>query len=144
MLKNMNEWSSYILLLQDTLSSNLIFTTHTELALDVMNMLGSYQQEYILLFSALGALSAIICNYIFGIFAYRIYKLSKDKKITERYIKLEEFYTKYGIYFLFFTFIPNFGKLISFIAGFTRFNIIQSILYAFLSKFLYYIFLIYY
>lgn len=139
----MNESEAYIFLLKDAIFSNLIFSPHTELALYVMKMMGSYKQIYILLFSSLGAFIAIICNYIFGVFGYKIYKFSKDAKMNIRHAKLEEFYIKYGEYFLFLTFVPNIGKFIPFIAGFTRYNINKYMLYAFLGEFAYYLFIIF-
>lgn len=140
----MNESEAYIFLLKDTIFSNLIFSPNKELALYVMHMMGSYKLIYILFIASLGAIISIICNYIFGVIAYKIYKLSKDPKINARYDKLEEFYIKYGAYFLLLTFIPNIGKFIPFIAGFTRYNIIKSLLYSFLSKCAYYLFIIFY
>ncbi len=143
MQRDMDRSEAYNFLLTDTIFSNLVFSPHTELAFDVMNMLGIYNPNDILFYTIFGAFVSIIFNYLFGVILYKIYLLSKDQKIHARYSQFQNFFSKCGVMFLCLTFIPNFGKFIPLLSGFARFGIVKSTFYALLSKIFYYNYYIY-
>lgn len=141
---NMDKSEAYAFLFTDTVFSNLVITAHSELALFVMQMLGFYSSKLILIYAFLGALCAFAGNYLFGIVLYNLYRFSSDLDIQARYGKLTKFFAKYGWLILFLAFVPNVGKFIPMLAGFTRYRIINTMIYSGLSKALYYIWLLYY
>jgi membrane protein YqaA with SNARE-associated domain len=140
----MDHSEAYAFLFTDVVFSNLVITARSEIALPVMKALGFYSNHVMLLYAFLGIVSAFILNYIFGIVLYNLYRFSTDQKIMERYLKLADIFKKYGILLLTFSFIPNIGKFIPLVAGFTRFGIIQTVLYAAIGKMLYYAWFLYY
>ncbi len=140
----MDKSEAYAFLFTDTIFSNLVFTAHSELALGVMQLLGFYSSKLVLLYAFLGALTAFGIDYLFGIVLYNLYRFSSDLEIQARYNKFSEFFAKYGGFIILLTFIPNIGKFIPMISGFTRYGIVRTIIYSGFSKILYYIWLIYY
>lgn len=140
----MDKSEAYAFLFTDSIFSNLIITAHSEFALFVMHLLGFYSLKLILLYASLGAVSAFIIDYGFGIIFYNLYRFSSDLNIQDRYNKFTEFFTKYGWCFLLLSFVPNVGKFIPMVAGFTKYGFIRSIILSGFSKIIYYIWLIYY
>jgi membrane protein YqaA with SNARE-associated domain len=140
----MDQSEAYAFLFTDVVFSNLVITARLEIALPVMKALGFYSNHMMLLYASLGIISAFVLNYIFGIVLYNLYRFSTDQKIMARYLKLADIFKKYGGLLLLFSFIPNIGKFIPLVAGFTRFGIIKTILYAAISKMLYYAWFLYY
>ena len=140
----MDQSEAYAFLFTDVVFSNLVLTPRLELALPVMKALGFYSGHMMMLYASLGIISAFVLNYIFGIVLYNLYRFSTDQKIMARYLKLADILKKYGGLLLLFSFIPNIGKFIPLVAGFTRFGIINTLLFATISKMLYYAWFLYY
>lgn len=139
----MNQYESFWLLFTDSLCSNLVVSPSKELALHVMKIMGGYDINTVLAVSLAGALGAAVLNYIFGIVLYNIYRASSDQDIKERYNKLTVFFNKYGILLLLVSAVPHLGKFVILTAGFTRFGIMRSSIFAAIGKAAYYTYVLY-
>lgn len=139
----MNQYESFSFLFTDSLCSNLVVSPHKELAIHVMKIMGGYDTHTTLVIGALGALCAVLINYVFGIVLYNLYRASSDQDIQQRYQKLTVFFNKYGIILLLISAVPHVGKFMILVAGFTRFGIIRSTIFATLGKVAYYIYVLY-
>ena len=139
----MTQFEAYYFLFTDSFFSNLAITARLELALYTMQILGDYDTNTIFMVALLGATCSIPANYIIGIVCYNLYKFSTDQRIQLRYQKTTTLFKKYGTYILLFAAIPYVGKFAIIIAGFTRFGLMQTLLYATLGRILYYAYVLY-
>lgn len=140
----MDQSEAYAFLFTDVVFSNFVIIPRLDLALPVMKALGFYSNHSILLYSLLGSVVAVIFNYLFGIILYNLYRFSTDQEIKTKYVKFSDVFKKYGGFFLLLTFVPNVGKFLPLMAGFTRYGIVRTIIYSTISKVLYYGWFIYY
>lgn len=139
----MTQLEAYFFLFTDSVFSNLVISAKQELALYTMKTLGTYDLYLVFAYALSGAVIATILNYLAGIIGYNLYRFSTDQKIQLRYQKTTILFEKYGKYFLFFAATPYFGKFTIFVAGFTRFGLIQTLLYTTISRVLYYMYALY-
>lgn len=139
----MDQYEAYSFLFSDSLFSNLMLSTNSELAINTMRILGIYDLRIVFIIALLGFIVAIVINYLCGIVGYNLYRFSTDQTLHTRYNKVVEFFEKYGAYLLLLAGIPPFGKFIILLAGFARFGVMKTILITFVSKASYYYYMLY-
>jgi len=104
---------------------------------------GQFNNELLLIFASSGNILGSCVNYILGIYIIKFKTKSwfpfKDNQI----IKATNWFNKFGIYSLFFAFLPIVGDPLTLIAGMLRVSFIKFIILVSLGKILRYI-LIYY
>jgi membrane protein YqaA with SNARE-associated domain len=140
----MSQFEAYLFLLTDSLYSNLVISSKLELALSVMQTLGTYDIRTMFVVSLIGSILASAMNYLAGIVGYNLYRFSTDQQIQLRYQKATTIFSKYGAYILLLVPLPYFGKFIIFVAGFTRFGMMRAMFYITISRVLYYLYVLYF
>jgi len=105
--------------------------------------LGQFNNELLLIFASSGNILGSCVNYILGIYIIKFKTKSwfpfKDNQI----IKATNWFNRFGIYSLFFAFLPIVGDPLTLIAGMLRVSFIKFIILVSLGKILRYL-LIYY
>jgi len=105
--------------------------------------LGKFNNELLLIFASLGNILGSCVNYILGRYIIKFKNKSwfpfKDNQI----LKATNWFNRFGVYSLFFAFLPIVGDPLTLIAGMFRVSFIRFIILVSLGKILRYL-LIYY
>ncbi len=105
--------------------------------------LGKFNNELLLIFASLGNILGSCVNYILGLYIIKFKTKSwfpfKDNQI----LKATNWFNRFGVYSLFFAFLPIVGDPLTLIAGMFRVSFIKFIILVSLGKILRYL-LIYY
>lgn len=134
----------YLLLLTDTLTSNIIISVHEELILYTMLMFGSYNKLLILVIVVIASMFATSVNYFFGRILLNIFYYTKDQQKLVRHQLFVQFFQKYSHILLIFTVVHMWGKFILLVAGFTKINFSKVLGITTLAKICYYMYIIYF
>jgi len=104
---------------------------------------GKFNNELLLIFASLGNILGSCINYILGLYIIKFKTKSwfpfKDNQI----LKATNWFNRFGVYSLFFSFLPIVGDPLTLIAGMFRVSFIKFIILVSLGKILRYL-LIYY
>jgi len=104
---------------------------------------GKFNNELLLIFASLGNILGSCVNYILGLYIIKFKTKSwfpfKDNQI----LKATNWFNRFGVYSLFFAFLPIVGDPLTLIAGMFRVSFIKFIILVSLGKILRYL-LIYY
>ena len=104
---------------------------------------GKFNNELLLIFASSGNILGSCVNYILGLYIIKFKTKSwfpfKDNQI----LKATKWFNRFGVYFLFFAFLPIVGDPLTLIAGMFRVSFIKFIILVSLGKILRYL-LIYY
>jgi len=123
--------------------ASTIFPFSSEVGLVSYMTLGKFNNELLLIFASLGNILGSCVNYILGLYIIKFKNKSwfpfKDNQI----IKTTKWFNRFGIYSLFFAFLPIVGDPITLIAGIFRVSFLKFIILVSLGKILRYL-LIYY
>ena len=139
----MDKHEAYLFLLNDTFFSNFVLSTNSEVAVYAMQVFGTYDKFLMFWVLVVGAMCAIIMNYVFGRVLYNLYKFSPDQVIHTKYHKLSNFFAKYGNYIMLLVVVQPFGRFVVLIAGFVRLGIVRTTIIAVAYKALYYCYTLY-
>jgi len=105
--------------------------------------LGKFNNELLLIFASLGNILGSCVNYILGLYIIKFKNKSwfpfKDNQI----LKATNWFNRFGVYSLFFAFLPIVGDPLTLIAGMFRVSFLKFIILVSLSKISRYL-LIYY
>jgi len=105
--------------------------------------LGKFNNELLLIFASLGNILGSCINYILGLFIINFKTKSwfpfKDNQI----IKATNWFNRFGVYSLFFSFLPIVGDPLTLIAGIFRVSFLKFIIFVSLGKILRYLLIFY-
>jgi membrane protein YqaA with SNARE-associated domain len=124
----------------DSFTSNLFFIINYELAVWVAQKLSTIDKLYVLSSAFLGVLAANICNYIFGILIFNIFKnnFEQTQEIMKNQNIILVIYKNFYFYLIILAFIPIYSKFMVLFAGYLRFRPVLVILGAAIIKTVYY------
>ena len=137
-INSMDQIEIFTLLFTDTLTSNLVFNTSTELVLHSMKMFGIYNADLTILIASIAYMFACIVNYVLGMVSYKVLSpLSKEEATTNINIdKIRK--NKFLSLLLMISAYPFFGKFIILFAGFCRIRLILVLAIGVSTKIAYY------
>jgi len=105
--------------------------------------LGKFNNELLLIFASLGNILGSCINYILGLFIINFKTKSwfpfKDNQI----IKATDWFNRFGVYSLFFAFLPIVGDPLTLVAGIFRVSFLKFIIFISLGKILRYLLIFY-
>jgi len=123
--------------------SATIITFSSEVGLFSYMALGKFNNELLFFFASLGNILGSCVNYILGLYIIKFKTKSwfpfKDNQI----LKATNWFNRFGVYSLFFAFLPIVGDPLTLIAGIFRVSFLKFIIFVSLGKILRYL-LIYY
>ncbi|MGI4776440.1 MAG: hypothetical protein ACRYE9_05975 [Janthinobacterium lividum] len=139
----MDKVESYLLLFTDSLVGNLALNPKGEFVIYTMNLLGCYNKKYMIFIVIAAALVSTCTNYLIGKVLTRILVSYVSCVPQRRNNLVVKYLLKYNIFLLILAFLPNYGKFIQVFAGFFDYGIAKVLITSILSKFIYYMVLIY-
>ncbi len=140
----MNNFALYKSLFIDSFMANLFFSLDNEYIIWVINLFGKMNHLSIILISSFGYMFAIICNYFFGVFFYRIFlKYAKNDNYL-RYKNLKNFASNYWVVILFFSIFPGFGNFMFIFLGFLNIRFLSILAFGTFFKSIYYAYYLFY
>ncbi|MFN7038326.1 MAG: hypothetical protein ACK4OM_01975 [Alphaproteobacteria bacterium] len=135
----MDNIEAYSYLFSDSLFSNLIINFYGELVIDVMLILGGYDNILILIISSLGSFIAGILNFVLGLVIRTAKKTEEVIQASHHYFKINHLIGSFLYILLLFSGLPIIGPILLVILGLFRIKLnYLSILLLLLSKIIYY------
>jgi len=105
--------------------------------------LGKFNNELLLIFASFGNILGSCANYILGLFIIKFKTKSWFPYKDNQILKATNWFNRFGVYSLFFAFLPIVGDPLTLIAGIFRVSFLKFIILVSLGKILRYL-LIYY
>jgi len=104
---------------------------------------GKFNNELLLIFTSLGNILGSCANYILGLYIIKFKTKSWFPFTGNQILKATNWFNRFGVYSLFFSFLPIVGDPLTLIAGMFRVSFMKFIILVSLGKILRYL-LIYY
>lgn len=123
----------YLLLLQDSILSKIIFYPAVGYVLDVMLMNHFYNLYHIYIIAVVAAMFAALINYSIGLLVRNFILPRLFLPYMDVINKGGDVFSKYAYWLLLLAYFDIWGALVVFAAGIYRFNIKKFILLSFLS-----------
>ena len=130
----------YLILFITSLISATLFPLGSE-ALLIYDIKEGYNLYLLLLFATIGNSLGSVINYFLGLKGEEY--LLKKSLIKESYIiKCKNYFDKYGLYTILFSWLPIIGDPITFVAGILKYDLKKLLIFVIIAKFSRYLFLV--
>ena len=130
----------YLILFITSLISATLFPLGSE-ALLIYDIKEGYNLYLLLLFATIGNSLGSVINYFLGLKGEEY--LLKKSLIKESYIiKCKNYFDKYGLYTILFSWLPIIGDPITFVAGILKYDLKKFLIFVIIAKFSRYLFLV--
>ena len=131
---------TYLTLFMTALISATLFPLGSE-ALLIYDIKEGYNLYLLLLFATIGNSLGSVINYFLGLKGEEY--LLKKSLIKESYIiKCKNYFDKYGLYTILFSWLPIIGDPITFVAGILKYDLKKFLIFVIIAKFSRYLFLV--
>lgn len=130
----------YLILFITSLISATLFPLGSE-ALLIYDIKEGHNIFLLLLFATIGNSLGSVINYFLGLKGEEY--LLKKSLIKESYIiKCKNYFDKYGLYTILFSWLPIIGDPITFVAGILKYDLKKFLIFVIIAKFSRYLFLV--
>lgn len=129
----------YWFLFIDSIKASLAFFPDVGMAYTVMKVFdNNYNQLLILFLALLGNLCGVVINYYIGVVCWRIKQVLPKYRDSQKLKNLTKFAKNYLFLLTFFSFLPLWGVILTFSAGFLRVGVIRLVLCTVVGRIFYY------